>query len=324
MALHIVDVHAHMTDPLIRDDLAKHLDDAYSSGVAAVVGVCESTADITEAARIVESVASSKCRLAACLGVHPVQIQSDGSWRSATLADVIPALAQVRLMSANPWVVGIGECGLDFCPRALGSTAAAETSKCSQQEALRAQARLARELHLPLNVHSRSAGHHTLSVLYEEGIGIGASAPSSGTHGAAAVSKAVMASTEESPAAASSAAGVGIHGGGPGAVLHAFDGKAKFVREAVERGFCFSVPPCVARSPVMQKWVKCCPLDRLLLETDSPALPEVKGVVNTPAAAAASLRLLSEMLDRPQAEVAEATTRNAMRLFPRLGDVLRL
>ena len=56
------------------------------------------------------------------------------------------------------------------------------------------------------------------------------------------------------------------------AVLHAFDGKAHYAQAAAAAGYYLSVPPCARRSPLMQKWIKRVPLDRLLLETDAPAL----------------------------------------------------
>jgi len=105
-----------------------------------------------------------------------------------------------------------------------------------------------------------------------------------------------------------------------GALLHAFDGRAAHALSAVARSprFYFSVPPSTVRSPQMQKLVAALPLERLVLETDAPALPPVKGGVNTPANVTESLREVARIKGVGVDEAATVTSENAVRLFPRL------
>lgn len=65
----------------------------------------------------------------------------------------------------------------------------------------------------------------------------------------------------------------------------------------------------------MQKMVERLPLSALLLETDSPALPAVKGERNVPANVAVSARLIARIKGVSVEEVAAATARNARTLF---------
>jgi TatD DNase family protein len=60
------------------------------------------------------------------------------------------------------------------------------------------------------------------------------------------------------------------------------------------------------------------PLDRLVLETDAPALGPVKGEANRPGHIAVALAAVARIKGVPASEAARATTANALRLFPRL------
>ncbi|XP_047560744.1 putative deoxyribonuclease TATDN3 isoform X8 [Lutra lutra] len=77
-----------------------------------------------------------------CLGVHPVQGVSPGDQRCVT-----------------------SKVGLDFSPRFAGT----DEQKEEQRQVLIRQVQLAKRLNLPLNVHSRSAGRPTISLLNEQG-----------------------------------------------------------------------------------------------------------------------------------------------------------
>jgi len=333
----LIDVHAHLADGAFHGRLRDVLVEAAASGVAGVIGVAESAddcgrlaaaaeefhADTTVPASCGAAAASPTSVMGACLGLHPVQTQADGAWESASLAELPPVFEHLHAHHAAPWLVGVGEVGLDFCPRTLAcrGPSGEEECKAEQRRVLRAQARVARAMGLPLNVHSRSAGHHAIDLLAQEGAGLESSAPAPGTHGDGAVA-AACGSWVERFACEPSGSGAGGGGRGAGAVLHAFDGKARFVRLGVERGFHFSVPPSAGRSPVMLKWIGACPLDRLLLETDSPALPEHKGDSNVPARAGAGLALIAAAHGVSVEAAAAATTANALRLFPRLKPLI--
>jgi TatD DNase family protein len=100
-------------------------------------------------------------------------------------------------------------------------------------------------------------------------------------------------------------------------LLHAFDGKASSAQEGVAAGYYFSIPPSVVRSPQKQKLVRALPLDRLLVETDSPVLGPDPTRRNEPQNAAVACRAIAELKGVPADEVARTTTANARTLFPR-------
>jgi TatD DNase family protein len=100
-------------------------------------------------------------------------------------------------------------------------------------------------------------------------------------------------------------------------LLHAFDGKAATAAAGVDAGYGFSIPPSVVRSPQKQKLVRYLPLDCLLLETDSPVLGPDPAVRNEPANLAIACRAVADLKGVSVETVAQATTDNARRLFPR-------
>jgi TatD DNase family protein len=98
-------------------------------------------------------------------------------------------------------------------------------------------------------------------------------------------------------------------------VLHAFDGNETSVRQGLEAGFYFSIPPSIVRSEQKRKLAKLIPLERMLLESDSPVLspyPAQRNVPQNVRIAAAEVALIKSCTLE---EVAEITSSNAEMLF---------
>ncbi len=93
------------------------------------------------------------------LGLHPDRFADQRS--PPEPGDVARICAIIRAERAR--IVGIGEVGLDFW------VCRDPARQALQRDALGRMADLALELGLPLNVHSRSAGHYTLDLLLARG-----------------------------------------------------------------------------------------------------------------------------------------------------------
>ncbi len=109
-----------------------------------------------------------------------------------------------------------------------------------------------------------------------------------------------------------------------GGVIHCFSGTADFGLRCVEElGFYLSVPGIVTfKNPgELPEAVRRCPLDRLLIETDSPFLAPIpfRGKRCEPALIGHTLRKVAEIKGITEAEALRATSANAVRLF---GDRL--
>jgi len=111
------------------------------------------------------------------------------------------------------------------------------------------------------------------------------------------------------------------------ALMHAFDGNAKAAKLGCEQGYYFSIPASVARTdknPQKEKLVQTVPLDRLLLETDSPTLSPNLEERNEPKNVALSCEYIARIKGLDVETVAKATTQNALRLFPKLKSFLHI
>ncbi|KAK3597349.1 hypothetical protein CHS0354_034592 [Potamilus streckersoni] len=106
-------------------------------------------------------------------------------------------------------------------------------------------------------------------------------------------------------------------------LLHAFDGKASVAREGVMEGYFFSIPPSVIRSEQKQKLVRELPMEALLLETDSPALGPDKEERNVPGNIVLSCDYVASAKKLETSEVSKLTTRNALKLFPKLSKLIK-
>ena len=138
-----VDTHCHLF--LLDGDPAEAVEDARNAGVDTLVCV---GIDPESSRRSVE-LATSFPGVAATAGMHPHDA-------SAFDAD---AEAEIEELLANPLVVAVGECGLDFFRM--------RSPRPEQERALRAQVRLATSHDLPLVIHVREAWPEILRVLDE-------------------------------------------------------------------------------------------------------------------------------------------------------------
>lgn len=101
-------------------------------------------------------------------------------------------------------------------------------------------------------------------------------------------------------------------------VLHCFQGDAAAARGALDLGLYVAVGGSLTfpREEALRQVVATLPLDRLMVETDSPYLtPRPKRGSNEPAYVSLVARRVAEVLDASFERVAEATTTNAKAAF---------
>jgi TatD DNase family protein len=147
-----------------------------------------------------------------------------------------------------------------------------------QREAFRRQLRMARERGLPISIHTREAEADTLAILDEE-----------------------------------------WKDSGIGGVIHCFTGTREFAEQAIERGFCISFSGVVTfkKAGDLRETALRIPIERLLIETDSPFLAPApyRGRRNEPAYVVETARALAELRGATPEEIGRATSENFKRLF---------
>lgn len=151
-------------------------------------------------------------------------------------------------------------------------------SKDVQQESLRLHIEAARQTGLPLIIHARDADEDMARILAEE-------------HRAGAYS----------------------------CVMHCFSSSAELARAALDLGFYLSMSGIAAfpKSGELREIFVAAPLDRILVETDSPYLapPPHRGKRNEPAYTAHTARVGAEVFGLDYPAFARATSDNFDRLF---------
>ena len=144
----LVDTHAHICDETFDADRTEVLANAGTSGVAAVVAVGENLADAKKNLNL----ATKHPMIKPAAGLYPTILDSDK-------AEEMQAL----IRKERSRLVAIGEVGLDYW------VVKEESGKDLQKMIFKSFIDLAKELDLPVNVHSRSAGRHAIALLLECG-----------------------------------------------------------------------------------------------------------------------------------------------------------
>ena len=197
-----------------------------------------------------------------------------------------PSLADLLTRAALPKVVAIGETGLDYY-RLNGRSVA---DMAWQRERFRTHIAAARQTGLPLVIHTRSASDDTLAILRESG-GLGS--------------------------------GAGAGQGAPATgVFHCFTESMDVARAALDMGFYVSFSGILTFKSAadLREVAAFVPLDRMLIETDSPYLAPVpyRGKTNTPAYVPHVAAQVAQIKGLSVEAVAQATSDNVDRLFPRV------
>jgi len=106
---------------------------------------------------------------------------------------------------------------------------------------------------------------------------------------------------------------------GIGGILHCFTGKEHHARAALDMGFMISFAGNVTypKAPNIQAAAKMVPLDRMLIETDSPYLAPIpwRGKRNEPAFVIETAKFIGGLRGTTAEELGDATAQNFFRFF---------
>lgn len=273
----LTDTHCHLDFEKFDPDRSAVLERAARAGVERIL-----IPGLTlTSSRAAVKLAESHPMLFAAVGVHPTEVSRVESQMSDFRRSTLDRL---RELARNPKVVAIGEIGLDDYWDAAPPDL--------QQRVLGEQLDLAAELGLPVVIHLREKGDapdgpcaaDLLNMLEAWVAGL---------------------RSRNEPLAER-----------PG-VLHSFSGSLETARQAIHLGFYIGVTGPVTYRKDRQELIAALPLDRLLIETDSPFLAPApfRGKRNEPAFVRLIADKIAEIQSRSAEETAAQTTANARRLF---------
>lgn len=260
-----IDSHCHLDFEPLRNEQEAVIERAHKAGVAKMINVGSSL----RGSKASIEIANKYPHIWAAVGLHPHDAE--------TTSDLDSTIDELRELAKNDKVVAIGEIGLDYFNNQNPLTI---DQRRKQNELFRAQLELAKELNLPVIIHTRDAETETLSQL--------------STVSSQLSRKGVIHCFTGSPDFAKKLLDLGFYIGFTGFVT--FD-QPKFdhIRESV----------------------KIVPIDRLLIETDAPFLaPEpYRGKTNEPAYVFEVAKKIAEIKKISLEEVTEKTSANAETLF---------
>ncbi len=251
----LVDSHCHLNYPELADT-AGVVARAKEAGVGLMQTISTQRSDFAAVKRLAEAHPEIYCSI----GIHPHE--------AGPHEDIMEN--ELLGEASHPRVIGIGETGLDYYYE--------HSPRVAQQVLFKRHINVARQLDLPVIVHSREADEDTVVILRE------------------------------------------CYAQGPFKILiHCFSSTHYLAEEAVKLGGYISASGIITfkKSQALRDSFAGVPLDRLLVETDSPYLaPEPhRGKPCEPAYTAFTASKLAEVKSVSVEEITRATTDNFFRLF---------
>jgi len=257
----MIDSHCHLADEIFATDLVEVIERSRGAGIERVLVILEATNPAEEAQATTAHTLWPELRVS--VGVHPHHAKH---YEGDALGVVEAVRRQIERL---PYTRAVGEIGLDyhydFSPVEV------------QQAVFRAQIGLARELRLPVVIHTREADSDTIEALTSAG------------------------------------------GGEVTGVFHCFTGGADLAKAALDLGFHISFSGILTfpKAQELRDIARQVPLDRLLLETDSPFLTPAphRGKRNEPMHMTHTANTLAALKGISVDELDTVTTANFHALF---------
>lgn len=254
-----IDAHAHLSSvPL--SELKKILEEAELNNV---IYILNTSTNLTDAIKVMEQCKENK-RLCGAVGVSPFDsVNLSAEWKK-----------ELRKMLENPYVIAVGEIGLD-------ATNPSYPSFDIQKIVFEEQLDIAINFDLPVVIHSRGAEKEVLDICKSKGI--------------------------------------------EKAMFHCFTGSKDVAKAIVDAGYYISFSGIVTfRKSNLEEVIRTIPLDRLLIETDTPYLaPEPhRGKINRPAFVKYVGKKIAQLLSINEELLQEKIEKNFRNLFKRFTPSL--
>jgi TatD DNase family protein len=253
--LRLIDTHAHLDFEQYDKDRDEVLKRAGEVGVEKIFNI---GADIESSRRSVK-LAEKYDNIYAVVGIHPHDADTLNT----------ESLAEIKALALNNKVKAIGETGLDFYYD--------NSPREKQKEAFEKHLYLAKELDLPVVIHSRSAGNETLNVIDQ------------------------------------------VADFSADLIFHCYAYGPELIEKIIERDYYAAFGGLITFNSAeeIRKALEKMPLNRILLETDSPYLTPSpnRGKRNEPSYLQYILKKAAEIKKIAPEELAEITSENAEKIY---------
>lgn len=257
----IFESHAHYDDRAFDNDRDSLLESLKENGIGYVVNVGANLRSTEQTIALAEKYPF----IYGAAGVHPSDTgeldEENFLW--------------LKRQCAHPKIVAVGEIGLDYYWE--------EPDRELQKKWFERQMLLAREVNLPVILHSRDAAKDTLDMVKA------------------------------------------VHGGETGGVVHCFSYAKEVAKEYLEMGFYFGIGGVVTfqNGKKLKEVVEYLPIEKILLETDSPYLAPApyRGRRNSSLYLSLIAKEIAQIKGISYDETVEITERNARQLFGIEGKV---
>lgn len=273
----MIDSHCHIDEEAYADDREQMLQRQKDAGIEAIVipGV-----NMHSINGILDICHRWRGLCYPALGLHPQDVADDWQEQLSVLHEAMLAHS-AEGPDVSERIVAIGEIGLDYHYTREFDEA--------QHEVFRTQLRWAKELDLPVIIHSRDATADCLSIVKE------------------------AVSSQSSNLQILKSSNPPLRG-----VIHCFSGSAEVAQEWLKTGMYLGIGGVLTfKNSKLAENLKNVPLDRLLLETDGPYLAPAphRGERNEPVLMRFVVKKLAEVYNCTPEEVVRVTSDNSRTLF---------